>query len=363
MPFAPKIRKDILSALDEHIIPALHRQEVPLGNVSLPFQFPKDIRAYLISKTVPRPGANSFGYPVQAYWPKAKLLSTFHYYLSFIYQGAADEHTVVTAAQATKHRLSKGVYAIRWQAPGALLSPAGTPRNSGVRDYWDGPEPPPQAMKILLVRAVATELFVHTHIEIAGKPLEVSHSLQIKDQALMHLFNLFCEEMQNIPGNHPHTAQAICLAMMLRLKQHLLVHTPQIANTSFPPTMPLESIPLTDQTRGAWQDAVNFIQTHLHENLTLPLIARQAELSPAHINRLFHQFSGVPVMRYVRLQRVAAAQKTLEDGTENITEIAHMVGFHSVTVFCRAFRSETGISPTQFRSQHRRRSKVPPSTK
>jgi AraC-like DNA-binding protein len=352
MPSASQIRKNILSALDEYIISAL-QQQVALGNVSPPFQFPEGINARLISKTVPRPSASSFGYPVQINWPKAKLHSTLHPYLGFIYRGAADEHTIVSAAQASKYHVSKGVYAIRWQSPSVLLFPSGTPRNKGKGSYWDGPEPPSPIRSILWLWNVNTtsEIRVHTSIESAGKPKEDSHVLQIKDQTLTDLFNLFCREMQNAPVNHHHTAQAICLAMMSRLRQHLLVHLPLIANSSYPPTSPLKEVPFTDHSRAAWQDAVSFIQTHLHANLTLPHIARQIELSPAHLSRIFHQFSGVPVMRYVRLQRIAAAQKVLEEGPENITEIARLTGFGGVTVFCRAFRKDTGLTPNQYRRQ------------
>lgn len=357
MPFAPKIRKDILSALDEHILPALQQQEVPLGNVSPPFQFPAAISARQISKTVPHSGASNVGYPIQTIWDNPKLLSTFYHYLGFLYQGAADEHTIITAKQATKNCIPKGVYAIRWQSPSVLLFPSGTPRNRGKGSFWDSSEPPPNKRSILWLGKITSEIHVHTRHEITGKPRVNSHSLQIKDQTLIDLFDLFCREMQTTPVNHPHTAQAICLAMMSRLRQYLLVHLPPIANTSYPPTMQLKDVPLIDRKRSVWQEAVSFIQTHLHGNLTLPHIASHLELSPAHLSRIFHQFSNMPVMRYVRLQRIAAAQRVLEEGSENITEIAQLSGFGSVTVFCRAFHKETGLTPKQFRHHARERRK------
>lgn len=349
MPSAPRIRKEVLQALENQIIPALYQQEVPLGNVTLPFRFPEGINTRLIRKTVPRDGDNSMGYPIQTHWPKAKLHSTFHFYIGFIYEGIADERTFVTAAQAAEHKIAKGIYALRWQAPAVLLFPPGTPRNTGSKaSFWEGPEPPPLSMKILWLR-ICDQILIHVHEEPVGLP----HPLQINDHALTTMANLFCEEMQGAPGNHQRTAQAIFLAMMLRLQQSFLIRYPQIANTSHPPTPIVANEVSSKQAHNAWQDAVIFIQMHLHEHLTVPILAQRVGFSPAHINRLFHQFSGVPVIRYVRLQRIAAARKILEEGVENINEIAALVGFSSATAFCRAFLQETGLTPNQFRREAR----------
>jgi AraC-like DNA-binding protein len=348
MPHAPAIRKEILQALENHIIPALYARKVSLGNVTLPFRFTGGISTHLVSKTVPRPGINPFGYPVQTFWPKAELHSIFSPYIGFVYQGSADEHTIVSASQAAKHQQPKGEYAIRWNAPSILFFPPGTPHNSGARPFWDGPAPPPPAIKILWLTS-SDPLLAHLHTE----PVEVPHSLRINDQVLITLTKVFCQEIQSAPGNNPHTAQAVFLAMMLRLQQHLLIRYPRIANTSYPPLPLVDNEVLSEQARKTCQNAAIFIQMHLREQLTCALIAQRTGLSAVHLNRLFHQFSGVPVMRYVRLQRITAAKKILESDLENITEIATLVGFGSIAAFCRAFLRETGLTPNQFRRQMR----------
>jgi AraC-like DNA-binding protein len=353
MPFAPRIRKEILQALETRIIPALRRQEVALGNVILPFRFPPGISARLVSKSVPRASADSPGFPVQNHYPKARLHSAFYPYIGFVYEGAAVEHTIVNATQASRYQIQKGIYALHWQAPGVLLFPPGTARNTGLRLFQDDKNRPPSTVKILLCEVTAFGLNIHTLIENNGQRADVSHSLQINDDSVMALSHVFIKELQEATTEDQGIPQAIYLAMMLRLQHHLRAKTLKLANTSCPPTPALNQTLVAEHTHRAWQDAVIFIQINLHENLTLPLIAKQVGFSPAHLSRLFHRFGGMSVMQYVKLQRIAAAKKMLIEQAENITEIAQMVGFASSTVFCSAFRRETRLTPGQFRRQFR----------
>jgi len=349
MPSAFQIRKEILTALSENIIPALRRQGIPLGYVEPPFAFPAGIRARLLDKKVPRVSAADEGFPLQSVWPKANLLSTFHPYIGFLYEGEADERTLVTAAQASQQHISKGIYAIRWQAPSVLLFPPGTPRNGGLRHFWESSLPKPPAIKVLWLDHLETELLLHTHIEVEDQFVAGSHSLQIRDQVAMTLIRLFTEESSHLFRQSPEVAQEILLALMMRLHYCLKENSSHIANTSRPATPSLQKS-LPKQTE-AWQKAVIFIQLRLQEPLTLSLIAREVHLSATHLNRLFHQHNGISVMRYVRLQRIAAAKKTLVEGNENIGEIAHLLGFKRANAFCSAFKQETGLTPNQFRRQ------------
>jgi len=351
MPFVPHIRKDILKALDENIIPALWKQQVPLGYVSPPLLFPASIKTHLLTANLPRSAAKSPGFPIKTIWPKAKLHATVHPYLSFIYEGTAREHTLLSVAQSKQYNLSKGIYSIEWQAPGALLFPPGMPRNTGSNKYFrdDSPFQHP-TVKILQI-AFRDTILVHLRNESATE-VESSHSLQINDAVLLTLGNVFQKELQHTLTIGQDTAQAALLTLMLRLRDHLSSHQPSLANTAYPHV--IKSASPNEHTQEICQLTVHYIQAHLRENLSLPSIARKMQLSPTHLNRLFRQFSGVPVMRYVKQQRIAAAKKILELGTENIAEIATLVGFTSSTVFCRVFRRETSMTPTQYRRQIKR---------
>jgi AraC-like DNA-binding protein len=351
MPSARRVAKDILEALDNQIIPALQQQIIPIGCAALPFDFPPGINARLASKTVPRANTADIGFPLQQTWPRARLLSTFHPYFGIIYQGAANEHTVVTASLAAKHHISKGVYAIHWNAPSALLFPPGTARNDGTNATWDSTETKPPVIKIMWFDFLAPEILVHIHTENSGQPIIASHSLQIHNAALTALLGVLVEQSAKGFARDKSTFQTVLLAAMLRLKHYLETTPTQIANTSHPLTIPLnKELAVND----AWQQAMIFIQMHLHEPLTLRTIAREVKLSPTHLNRLFHQHGSVSVMRYVGQRRIEAAKKILLDGSENISEISKLLGFKRPNAFCAAFRQLTGTTPGQFRREAKR---------
>jgi AraC-like DNA-binding protein len=351
MPSARRVAKDILEALNTQIIPALQQQPIPIGCVALPFDFPSGINTRLVSKTVPRVSTADIGFPLQQTWPRARLLSTFHPYLGIIYEGAANEHTVVTAAQAAKYHIEKGVHAIRWNAPSALLFPPGTARNDGANVSWDFPGDKSPVIKILWFDFLAPEILVHIHTENSGDPIVASHSLQIHDAPLTALLGILVAQSAKELAGDKSTFQEIMLAAILRLKHHLETTPAQIANTARPLTIPLDN---NLAVNNAWQQAVIFIQMHLHEPLTLSAIAQEVKLSSVHLNRLFRQHGGVSVMRYVGQRRIEAAKKILLEGDENISEISNLLGFKRPNAFCAAFRQITGTTPAQFRRKMKR---------
>jgi len=346
MPLARHIAKEILTALDRQIIPALQHQLISVGCAALPFDFPAEIEAKLVSRVVPRASTADIGFPVQQTWPRAHLLSTFHPYWGIIYEGAAEEHTVVTAAQATKYHIDKGVYAIHWRAPAALLFPPGTARNDGKNVFWHSAEVKPPLIKIIWFDYLAPEVLVHIHTEVTGQPIVASHSLQIHDAPLTALLRLIIQQSAPNLAHDKSTFQTVMLAAMLRLRHHLKTSSVQIANTARPLTHPLG---MGTTANDAWQQAMIFIQMHLHEPLTLRVIAQEVNLSPAHLNRLFRQHGSISVMRYVAQRRIEAAKRILIEGSENTSEISKLVGFKRSNAFCAAFRQATGVSPGQFR--------------
>ena len=45
------------------------------------------------------------------------------------------------------------------------------------------------------------------------------------------------------------------------------------------------------------------------------------------------------------------ARELLCDDNLSIGDVSRMVGFQSLQYFCRAFRAETGMSPSEYRNQ------------
>lgn len=78
-------------------------------------------------------------------------------------------------------------------------------------------------------------------------------------------------------------------------------------------------------------------------------LARAAGLSPYHFLRTFERVTGVTPHQFVLRARLREAARRLATGRDRIIDVALDCGFGDVSNFNRAFRSEFGLAPRQFR--------------
>jgi AraC family transcriptional regulator len=104
----------------------------------------------------------------------------------------------------------------------------------------------------------------------------------------------------------------------------------------------------------AWQQkrVVEFIETHLAEEISLAALAELAELSLFHFARAFTQSFGVPPHRYHMARRMDRARSLLQKPALSVTQIGIQIGFRETSSFTKAFRRFTGLTPTEYR-RHR----------
>jgi len=97
------------------------------------------------------------------------------------------------------------------------------------------------------------------------------------------------------------------------------------------------------------QQAIEFIETHLQEELPITDIAAKACFSAFHFQRMFQLISGFSVHEYIRKRRLSEAAKLLKETDLNILEIALTFQYSSQEAFTRAFTSCFGLTPAKFR--------------
>lgn len=95
--------------------------------------------------------------------------------------------------------------------------------------------------------------------------------------------------------------------------------------------------------------AMDYIETHLAEPLTVPRIARHADVSHNHLTRLFRAETGDTVVAYLRQRRLARAGHLLRRSTMPIPAVAASVGIPDLQAFNKACRRELGASPRRLR--------------
>jgi AraC family transcriptional regulator len=96
--------------------------------------------------------------------------------------------------------------------------------------------------------------------------------------------------------------------------------------------------------------AVEFMQTHLDQELALKDIAAASYLSPYHFARLFKKLTGVTPHTYLSGLRTAQAKSLLAETDLSVGAISARVGYASPSHFTRAFRQATGLTPRAFRA-------------
>jgi AraC-like DNA-binding protein len=89
------------------------------------------------------------------------------------------------------------------------------------------------------------------------------------------------------------------------------------------------------------------------EPLSVPRLARIAEVSEAHFIRSFRATFGETPHRYLQRRRVERAMFLLRATDRSVTDICFDVAFSSLGTFSRTFRDIVGESATAFRQRGR----------
>lgn len=85
-------------------------------------------------------------------------------------------------------------------------------------------------------------------------------------------------------------------------------------------------------------------------NLTL---AKKLHISEVYLRKLFASNLGTSPKQYVKGMRIDRARDMLIVGSDTVSSIAAACGYSSVSVFCRAFKERTGLTPEEYRRENR----------
>jgi AraC-like DNA-binding protein len=106
-------------------------------------------------------------------------------------------------------------------------------------------------------------------------------------------------------------------------------------------------------TRSASRDiefdeAHSFLVAHLHEQLTLSIIAAACSMSISKLKMLFKEYTGSSPIDYFISLKIDEAAGLIKEGRLNFTEISQKLGFSSLHYFSRLFKDRVGISPSEY---------------
>ena len=96
-----------------------------------------------------------------------------------------------------------------------------------------------------------------------------------------------------------------------------------------------------------WQlrRAVDYLEAHMMQDVSLNEMAKLAGLSPSQFARLFKISTGMPPYKWCLDARIKRAQELLLLGKDSVSAIAIQTGFADQSHFTKTFRRATGVTP------------------
>lgn len=97
--------------------------------------------------------------------------------------------------------------------------------------------------------------------------------------------------------------------------------------------------------------ALDYIDSHLSDALSLELIAQHAPFSAGHFHRVFKSWMGETLYDYIQRRRLESSAAQLRyNHWDSVTMIARTSGFSSPETFSRAFKRRFGMTPREWRN-------------
>lgn len=113
-----------------------------------------------------------------------------------------------------------------------------------------------------------------------------------------------------------------------------------------------ESVSHTVEGLNRFGSVIKYIQYHLTDELTLPVLAEVAGLHPTYFSNLFTRYMGISPIQYIHRLRIEKAQVMLLSSHDNLDTVAHNAGFEDAFYFSRVFKRIVGVPPGKYRRQN-----------
>lgn len=95
--------------------------------------------------------------------------------------------------------------------------------------------------------------------------------------------------------------------------------------------------------------AVEYINAHYAEPLSLEQVAASVYLNPDYFSRAFKMETGQTFVNYLTDIRLSRSVQLLENTALRVQAIAQQVGYYNASYFSTTFKKKYGMSPYEYR--------------
>jgi len=165
----------------------------------------------------------------------------------------------------------------------------------------------------------------------------VFHADAANDKILNQILNALCAEYSKYEKNPDDVCETMIVGYLFRLL--FLVHSEE--NLYVPD--------IQEDSRTA--KIIKYINENYAYISNMDEIADNFFISKYYLCRIFKESIGVSFISYLNTIRIKAACELLRSENLFLSEIAIRCGFNSTPYFCKVFKSEKGISPSEYRKR------------
>ncbi len=97
-----------------------------------------------------------------------------------------------------------------------------------------------------------------------------------------------------------------------------------------------------------FRQAISYLNSNIHRQPSVPELARFCNISESGLKRIFDKYAGIGIHKYLMKLKIKTAAELLQQG-ESVSCVAEKLGFNSQSYFSRAFRRETGVTPSSLK--------------
>lgn len=99
------------------------------------------------------------------------------------------------------------------------------------------------------------------------------------------------------------------------------------------------------------REIILWIEQNLESRLSLDTVADKSGYTKWHFQRLFKAQTGLALGAYIRARRLSCSAVALRLTSDSIMDISLRYRFDSQQTFCRAFKKQFGVTPSEYRKR------------
>jgi len=107
-------------------------------------------------------------------------------------------------------------------------------------------------------------------------------------------------------------------------------------------------VELSEHTNSLVIQVCEYINEHVHEDISLAKCAEMVQISSSHLSKLFKKETGMHFLDYVLERKLREAQYLLTNTKLSVYEIAEKIGYSERSLI-RIFQKYLHMTPSQFR--------------